>query len=352
MLTSKNDLAKYPFSHEARRYVETLNIKVGELDREEYSPILDRAERRVEESLLYGSVNHQWVNSDVEIISFPVSIFLVISIQDAFLNRRYSLGEARRAYNILRSERKEKILEIACGNFDWNLRSTLDNIDAQTFDFTLSFNHFLRNSIAFQDMKWKLVNRIMMGGKIYIHREEVARLLQEEVHSQLFEHLSESTQIELPKSLEQRTERLRELLERRRETIRSYEMPKEMIESAFPPCIKILYENASSGKHLSHLGRFTLTTFLLSVGLTSEKIIGIFSESSDFDEKMTAYQVEHIAGKRGSGTKYSPPNCSTLTTHGLCYNPDEICNSIRHPLSYYRQKIRVLRSIEDNEKGD
>ncbi len=352
MFTSKSDFAKYPFSSEARKYVESLNIKVGELVGEEYSSIMERAERRVEESLLYGSVVHQWTSSDVEILSFPIAIMLVMGIQDTFLNRRYALGEARRAYNILRSEEKEKILEASCGTFDWDLKSTLDSLNGQTFDFTLDFRNFLKNSVTFQDRKWKLVNRIVIEGNIYVTREEVARLLQEEVQRQLEERLSQSSYTKLPRSLDQRTDRLREMLDRRKRTIKSYEYPTEITTGAFPPCIKTLYDNAASGRHLSHTGRFALTSFLLRVGLSADEVIGLFTEASDFNEKMTRYQVEHIAGKRGARTKYSPPNCSTLKTNGLCRNPDKICESIIHPLSYYRNKLRMIGKMRKSEKQE
>jgi len=347
MLTSKDDLAKYPFTHEARRYIESLHIKVEELVAEEYSLILDRAEKRIEESILYGCVDHNWTNSDVEILSFPVSIMLIMSVRDSFLNRRCALGEARRAYNLLRSEQRERILDVACGTFNWDLRSTLDSLSGQAFDFTLELRGFLRNSVAFQDRKWKLVNRVMINGNIYLTREEAGRLLQEEVQKQVQERLSETMRLELPRTLEQRTSRLRELLDRRKRTVKSYEMPTEVVIGAFPSCIKALHDNASSGRHLSHMGRFALASFLLNAGLTAEKIIELFSEASDFDERMTRYQVEHIAGMRGAGTKYSSPNCSTLKTHGLCRSPDEICKSVRHPLSYYRRKLSMTRRISE-----
>ena len=61
----------------------------------------------------------------------------------------------------------------------------------------------------------------------------------------------------------------------------------------------------------------------------------------DFNERLTRYQVEHIAGGRGSRTKYIPPRCDTLRTHGVCPSMDDICREVRHPLAYYRRKLRV-----------
>jgi DNA primase large subunit len=71
-------------------------------------------------------------------------------------------------------------------------------------------------------------------------------------------------------------------------------------------------------------------------------VIELFKNFSDYSERMTRYQVEHIAGEKGSRTRYTPPRCDTLQTHGVCTNPDEMCQRIRHPLSYYRRKLKTL----------
>jgi len=78
--------------------------------------------------------------------------------------------------------------------------------------------------------------------------------------------------------------------------------------------------------------------------MTVESVIDLFRSLSDFNERMTRYQVEHIAGGRGSRTKYIPPRCDTLRTHGVCPGMDDICKTIRHPLGYYRRKMRVVRT--------
>ena len=111
-----------------------------------------------------------------------------------------------------------------------------------------------------------------------------------------------------------------------------------------PPCIKALYEAASASRHLSHVGRFTLTSFLINVGMSPEKLTELFKSFSDYNERLTRYQVEHIAGSRGSGTRYTPPNCDTLQTHNVCVNRDELCGGARNPLVYYKRKQRRVSS--------
>jgi DNA primase large subunit len=71
-----------------------------------------------------------------------------------------------------------------------------------------------------------------------------------------------------------------------------------------------------------------------------EKVIELFKNISDFNERMTRYQVEHMAGEKGSRTRYTTPKCDTLRTHGVCTNPDNLYRKIRHPLGYYRRKVQ------------
>ena len=87
------------------------------------------------------------------------------------------------------------------------------------------------------------------------------------------------------------------------------------------------------------MGRFTLTSFLIYIGMEPEKLNELYkSFFSDYNERLTRYQIEHIAGERGSGTKYTPPQCSVLQTHGICRKGDDLCRRTYHPLAYYKRK--------------
>jgi DNA primase large subunit len=104
-----------------------------------------------------------------------------------------------------------------------------------------------------------------------------------------------------------------------------------------PPCMKRLLRMVQSGENVPHVGRFALTAFLHELGSSSQDIVDLFGTSADFDEDKTRYQVEHITGKI-SGTEYTPPSCETMRTYGLCWEPDELCERVKHPLTYYRRK--------------
>ncbi|MEM3565501.1 MAG: DNA primase large subunit PriL [Candidatus Bathyarchaeia archaeon] len=332
---TKNDLAKYPFLKEAAEYVKTLDLKIEDLASPEFSRILERAEERVEEAILHAIVTGKTKNEEIEILSFPTAIMLAAATQTPFIKRRYALAEAKQAYNNMKNEPSGKILAIA-NNFQWKITI---NTDADIpYQFKLHFTDYLRNTTNLREKKWKLVNRLLKDGNVYLTINETARLLSEEIIRHIEKRLEIKNLPTLPQKIANIVEALKTLTLEKISKAEIEDIPKTIKPEAFPPCIKALYAAASKGRHLSHIGRFTLTSFLVNIGMPAENIINLFRASSDFNERLTRYQVEHIAGERGSRTRYKSPKCDTLKTHGLCVEPDETCRKVSHPLTYYKRK--------------
>ena len=338
---TKNDLAKYPFLKEAAEYVKTLDLKIEDLASPEFTQILERAEERVEEAILYAIVTRKTQNEEIEILSFPTAIMLAAATQNPFIKRRYALAEAKQAYNNMKSEPPEKILAIA-NNFQWRITTDVE----MPYAFKLHFTDYLRNTTNLREKKWKLVNRTLKNGNIHLTLNETARLLSEEIRRYIEKRLEIRDLPELPRKITEIVEKIKSLTLEKVSKAEIEGVPKTVRKEAFPPCIKALYDAASKGHHISHIGRFTLTSFLVNIGISTENIIEIFRNFSDFNERMTRYQVEHIAGERGSRTRYKPPKCDTLKTHGLCIDPDETCKKANHPINYYKRKSREIK-----EKG-
>jgi DNA primase large subunit len=334
---TKNDLAKYPFLKEAAEHVKTLDLKIEDLVSPEFSQILERAKERVEEAILYATVSRKLQNEEIEILSFPTAIMLAAATENSFIKRRYALAEAIQTYNDLKSEKKEKILAIA-KNFHWKVTTVDPEEDAAPYEFKLHFTDYLRNTAFLREKEWKLVNRMLKQGNVYLTKNGVARLLREEVRRHVEKRLEIKELPKLPQKITETAKKLKSLTLEKVSKAEIEGIPKTLKKDAFPPCIKALYEAASKGRHISHIGRFTLTSFLVNIGMPTESIIELFKNSSDFNERMTRYQVEHIAGERGSRTRYKPPKCDTLKTHGLCTEPDETCKRANHPLIYYKRK--------------
>jgi len=338
---------------EAVEHVRELGLDINELESDFFVPFLDRAEERVTNALLDVSAYSQTQPRDepkdyeIEIFSFPIAVLLVVGTEESFIKNRYALAEAKRASALLRDEEKEKLLDVA-NNFGWDAR-LVNDFSLQPYTFVIRFPVFLKNATGFHDTNWKLVNHLLIDGEVYLTEREVSRLLEEEVRKYIEERLD--TKIKsLPQTIMTRVNRLRQLAAEKQEQIRLQEMPERVVMEAFPSCIKGVYDRIAAGRPASHLGRFAITSFLLSVGMNAEDVFQFFRSVSDFNERMTRYQVEHIAGSRGSGTKYTPPNCSTLRTHGICISPEPECNGAVNPLICYKKKLRNLPEEEQSAK--
>ncbi|MFP3985703.1 MAG: hypothetical protein ACLFU9_07060 [Candidatus Bathyarchaeia archaeon] len=334
MPPTTHDLAKYPFLPQAQNYIKQLNLTIQELT--ETPQIIKHAQQRITQSFqTIPQPSPRIQNLHIEITSFPVAIMMVAAIDDNYLKKRYALYEAKKAYQHLKQEKAEKILEIA-KFFNWNVQTAPE---ISTYPFAINFVNYLQNTTTLQHSEWKLINRQLEKGRVYITIHEATRLLQEEIRKHIETKLD--TKItQLPPEIQKTIQKLKNTFISQKTTIKKEEYPQTVDLEAFPPCIKALYEATTTGHHLSHTGRFTLTAFLINIGMPAQSIMDLYHNLTDFNERLTLYQIEHIAGQRGSRTKYKPPKCQTLRTHGICTQPDEDCQKAGTTLRCYKTKLK------------
>ncbi len=333
---TKNDLAKYPFLKETAEYIKPLDLQIDDLT-SMGAALVKRAEERVRQALIDRRVTRNTQRVEIEIPSFPLALLIVIATENSFIKKRYALAEAKQASTDLVLEQKEKILKVA-QDFGWKISPAKESADSP-LDFAVSFTDYLKNSAHLHDKKWKLTNSILAHGNVYLNKKDVVRLLEEEIRRRIEKRLDYKLQ-KIPEELGLIAERMKKLVSEVIGEIETEELPKVVVQSAYPPCVFALLETAKSNHHLSHIERFTLTSFLVNIGLSSENVNDLFKTFSDYNERLTRYQIEHIAGERGSATRYTPPQCSLLQTHGVCKGRDDLCRRIYHPLAYYKLKQR------------
>jgi len=338
----EREAAKYPFLTEAAKLVDALNLQIDDLTDPTYKKVLDRATERVVQAIEDGAVDDRLDDYMTELLSFPVAVMFVSIKGELFLSRRYALAEAVRVYILLQNEERDKLAQIARESFGWDLKDSDERYDGILYDFRLHFNDYLRSSTSFHEDKWKLVNRIVKNGYVLLTQREVSRLIQGEVETLIKERVSKPIMINLPEPLQRCMERVSKVFDKNRQRLGVEDLPSEVINEAFPPCIRYCMEGLLAGRRASHMERFALTSFLVTVGMPLDSLVDLYTSVTDFDPAMTQYQVEHIAGVKGNRTKYTPPLCDTLRTHGICRNKDDICERVKHPLSYYRIKARRM----------
>jgi len=342
ILLTPVDLVKYPFLPEAKKYVAELGIDLNDLG--ELESIVNRAKVRIAatfEFLAHMQNQAPYKKSEVEIAAFPVAAFVVAGVKDKTLAERYALSEAKKIYNYLLDEKDNVILGIA-KFFEWDINPSKQG----PFSYTLHFVYYLRNATKgrlVHSPEWKLVNRQLDKGQVSVTKNEVCRLLQEEIKNYIEDRTKEEV-TKIPQLLQDVIEEIKAEFLKRKPHLSEFDQKIQAEESEYPPCIMDFLDRTAKGQHLSHAERFTLVTYLLHQGIGVDRIVNLFSNVADFREDKTRYQVEHLAGQRGSRTPYRTYNCSTLQTHGVCANPnDPVCKRIRNPLTYHLRKKSVKK---------
>jgi DNA primase large subunit len=351
-MLAEREAAKYPFIKLGLNLLEALDLQLDDLVGPTYSRVLDRAKDRVLQAILKGEVTVELADPQTELLSYPLAAMFVTLIGDQFLNRRYALSEAVRSYNLLQNEDEQKLIQIATNEFGWNLIHDPEIIDGVLHNLKLYFRDYLRIGSGFHETKWKLVNRKMEAGYVAVTGIEAARLMQVEVERWTNERVAKPSKFSVPQPIQARLDILTKIFEQNRSKLGGSALPEEVMNEAFPPCINYCLEGLLAGRRASHMERFALTSFLVNIGMPIEEMVAFYTDVTDFDESLTRYQIEHIAGLKGNRTKYTPPTCNTLRTHGVCRNPDNICKRINHPLTYYRRKTWGIQKREEEKAAE
>jgi DNA primase large subunit len=341
MIFSKLDAATYPFISLASRLVKELEESLGlNAILSPDSEVLRRSVERIREAVYSRATSVYKRDLEVEVLSHPVALILIKHMNNKRLVNVYAEAEKNRVLVNLLKESQEKLATLAIDGFNWHVKREGDFLFVR-------FDDYLKTSVNMLDAYWKLVNRRLVKGYVELSRRDFSRLLAEAYRTRILEKVNQVEDVQVPSTLKSVIEEL----EREFQGV----LPKvdvsatyvgEYVPSAFPACILKLLEEAEQGKNLPHMARFTLATFLLSIGKTPEELLDLFRKMPDFDESKTLYHLRHIAGEIGSRKKYTPPSCATLRTFGLCVANDELCQKVKHPLTYYSKKLKSLKRGE------
>ncbi len=329
VVLDRKELTRYPFLKEsqqlARRHVESLEEflagPTGAL-------ALDRAKERIFAAL---STKYEFqddgasnIRPEFEIASYALARVLVSCIGDRSLIDRLARYEAERASFFLSTERPELRRYVA-------LSLGIDP-DASSMPVT----RYVELVPRMRDQRWRLINRDVRQGEVHLEPGETGELIRERIRVILVDQMPFRVPPGICERLAPATQEISALLQKQ-----ILEQFGEVKEEAFPPCISALIAAITAGENLTHMGRFAITSFLHTIGMTSTGIAEIFLRAPDFDLDKTMYQVEHISGR--GGTEYTPPSCATMRTFGLCVNRDKDCERVSHPLSYYRFRKNIRK---------
>ena len=336
-------VSRYPFRAEAQGWIRDRGVSLADvLTSPAYRQVVEEGRDRVMEALseegLRDRTAHEDARAIIAVLSYPIARMLVSSVGDMLLVRRYALKEAKAAYAHLLGEDPEFLLELAEEELSLPAELVEDG-DGETV--RMHFTDYLKNASAIRHKAWKLHNQDLRDGYVHLPKGKFARLLQEALRQRIEDELPLEVNDAILEQLASDIDVVVEGLERLRESIQK-ESYGEFSLDYMPPCMMDLLSKMQQGVNIPHMGRFALTAFLSHVGLDSEDILDLFRASSDFKESIASYQVRHILGDI-SGTRYTPPSCSTMQTYGICLR-EKRCENAGSPRRYYfKQQRRAER---------
>ncbi|MEK6976377.1 MAG: DNA primase large subunit PriL [Candidatus Thermoplasmatota archaeon] len=333
-------LAYYPFLPEVRNAVRDAG---ADLDAVLVSPSYEAARRRAVERI-EGALADGFKPAAVtdergalhELLSVPIARMLCVALAEKVLVARYAAAEARRVAGVLTGDSDPDALD-RCAQA---LAIPLLPVEG---GWRLHVSEYLR-AAPLSDPQWKLILRQLDRGSVVVDRTDAVRLVEEALKRRIVEELDAERTKPLPEPVKQALApllaRLAPRLEEARESWTTGDFGPVQ-PGLFPPCIKELFEMMRRGENVPHHGRFAFATFLNTIGWNSEQIMDYMSTLPNFDREKSRYQIEHVTGQRGVD-KYTPPGCGTMQTNGVCPldKRDGLCFKIKHPLSYYRAKLR------------
>jgi DNA primase large subunit len=304
--------AKYPFLSSTAPLLRT--YRITNLPQE----VRARAQERVLEAIERGEkgVLPKLSNPWVELLSFALSRALVLYVDDDWLRRRWALAEAARVERLLHGESDEVLLHVI-NDLGLKTKKTEDG------KWIMHFSQYLHLSRRLgTEPRWKLVNRLMDKGLVTLTQPEVIRLVREWLYDSFIQTKT------LPTNWHpEEAKAIKEALQKRAAKTVAPAPSKE-----WAPCMVALRNRVADA---SHFGLFALAAYMAQKGYEVREIVDVLRVRSDFDEKIARYQVEHIAGQRGSRIKYRPPSCQSMKTHGLCIEDGKYCPyNIKNPIQY------------------
>lgn len=335
----QDEIAKYPFLADAGDYLKDKGFSIYDFGKDPVLKItVEKAVHRIttatdgkiyKSDLIDGQASKDHI-LELEVFSFLLAIILIKISHMPTLVRRFALAEARRAESYLKKDlgRASNPQEI---DLLKKIIFELSGIEVIKQDdyFTISIPDYLKQSAAFNEKEWKLVNRHVEDGKVFLNSEKIVRLLRKEISVYISSKINKSPTPEMIPGLETEVDNLISLGKRY--------TPVFVSTGEYPPCIKHAIQVLEKGENLPHAGRFMLATFLLSKGQSVQQIAPLFKNAPDYNERITLYQLNNLAGTSASGTQYFCPSCQKLQSQNLCFaTPD--CDNIINPTQFGRKK--------------
>ncbi|MDA0648545.1 MAG: hypothetical protein O3B00_01050 [archaeon] len=366
--------ARYPFLPQAAGWIRKMAID-NEIDLDELldGVWMEKARQRARIRLV-DSINSkegvEVIGGDIyteegriiEAFSFYYARLVVCASEDERLIARWAQAEAERAEQLLIKDKAS--LDIIARTYISQIKSEdnhgLNNsmmVNAGGIRemrksssgplWKIGLSDFIEICPNITGPRWRLPNSDISNGWITLFEEaqygssaKLARLLRERikrgVEAEALEKMKDVT-TDLAIRLAEPVGMLRNLMSSKTSEAIALVGAEE---SEWPPCMRKLVSDLSSGVNVNHFGRLFLASISATIGLPTESTVNFFRGAPDFSESTTNYQVSHVYEHA-----YTPAGCGKLKVNHNCPvlpGDDRLCDQpwLDHPLKYIRATQR------------
>ena len=365
--------ARYPFFEGAREAVREADLSPAALVRAD-APAVERGRERVERALMSGTVASEtprrW-DTDTEVLSYPIARILVSLLDTPAAVRKYAVAEAATARERFDADFAADDALDAAGRARASLDEVLrefDLADAVRPDpeatpgpgrrgrsgsgrrpthYWVGLGPYLTLADAEWGRRWRLVNREVAAGEVRVRDDDLSRLLEAAVERRVasglpFEVRGSEGGDAIAEALSSAVADLREFLNDHDAAGRP--SVEAVVPALFPPCMRTLVRRARNDADLPATAEFALTSFLVALGMDADDVTTLLDAEGEAADRIGT-RVAYLAER--DGTQYPPPSCATMQARGDCVDPDERCDTISHPLSYYTDAVREAGDVRD-----
>jgi DNA primase large subunit len=299
--------ARYPFTKAAKGIVTGKKITVD-------WELMERAKRRVISGIQREDVPTVETNDprflEAEVLSYPIARMIV-----SFVGRRFAIryinGEVRRVLRYVRES-------------DADAARLMKEFGITTKGYNVDVLSYLKYAPMAKEMA--LVNQPLSKGMITLNDTTLLSLIGEASKRAISAGVPVKEE-GIPQELREDIKTaVVEVKERCGQVVEYMEQPRPTGEIA--PCMKRIIERLQSGEKVPHYARWAIATYMIKRGANDDELVALFSNTPNFEEEKTKYQIAFIR-KKGY-----IPTCEILDSYGLCITK---CG-VKSPLSFGRRR--------------
>lgn len=326
---------KFPYTEKSKNILKEINVDFDEISEQAMKRaalLILKANSNKEYEVDLSSNSRELLKN--EIVAFPIAKLLISTMQIPNLFEKFSLIIAKKTFTYLveDDDAKEICLELAD---DFKLKYDLSDIEFISIDLI----DYLNNYFIFSESK--LINKKIIGGKVYLNVNDFARFLSEKAYKKVFDSLPISKE-NIPKKFLKLSKNIEGQLSNIQQKHFDEKIIGKVTPNYFPPSIKRIYENGLAGQKINHYERLTIGGFLRQVGMTPEQIIQFFSKAPNYKKQLTEYHVKRIFE-----SELSAPGYAKMNEYGIIIEQEE--KKFKHPLQYYKSKMKINNKLKNKK---